>query len=612
VNRELISFSNTVNRLHRFVLIIGVSVLLCAVLSDAKTRVKEWHVGVLQFKGNATFKSGDILELTYLQPSKVFKKERFSEWRLRSDVDIVRRFYRSQGFLENRVRVDSIARDTAKRKVDIVLQITEGPRTAVSRVSVAAADSLFDSLFINKLSLKNGSYLKNTLLNADIQFIKEYLAARGYLDSKVDPSVDIDTAHYLANVVYEIKEGPKIRVDSVKIEGLKKLKSSYVRRELRFKNGDILTSDRIRRSEQNLFRTNLLNSVQIEHEYKSADSVNESGVCDVTVSVTETNFFKLQTGLGYSYYGKDYKYYEGIRGHVKTSYSNLFGLGHQLAFNVEGAFPAQYADVTYSTPWFFNIPLQFASTFYLDRMTTRNLDSAFIRGLELSFNYQANSSLEYVYRVNLQDLMWFKGVDKTESPKTMTQIVGSDIIYDTRNDIVDPSKGMYNLFTIDVAGLIDKNSNRYIKVTDDFQYYWKFGKIIFGSGLHIGLIYAYDSSNQVIPPQEQFSLGGTKILRGYSQDELHIDKGVKVAANLLEIRFPIVWLFRGALFLDAGNVYELPLHKSFIKELKWSAGPGLRVKTPLAIIRMDIGFNFEKNNAFKNQYRLQLDIGQPF
>jgi len=43
-----------------------------------------------------------------------------------------------------------------------------------------------------------------------------------------------------------------------------------------------------------------------------------------------------------------------------------------------------------------------------------------------------------------------------------------------------------------------------------------------------------------------------------------------------EYRFPLVWLFRGAAFLGAGNV-EDRLHFMQIGDFKWAGGGGLRV-----------------------------------
>jgi len=612
VNPELTSFLSIANKVKTIShLLIGCFVLLFFAMPSDAAKNKDWQTGAIQIKGNHTFRSATLFRVTYLKPASFFTKTRFSEWRLRSDVDVIRKFYRSQGFMESKVSVESLIRDTLKMEVNVIISVAEGPRTGINNVYLKATDSIFDSTMISRLSCRKGTFLISNLISKDLKLLKEHLALKGFLDGIVVPDVSIDSSRYLADVTFTVLEGSQVKVGSVKIKGLKKLREKFVNRELNFREGDILTSERIKKSENNLYRTNLLNSVQIDHMLDSTGTLYNRGNAQVAVNVKELDFFKLQLGIGYIYYGKGYEYYEGIRGSLETSYSNLFHLGHQLTLKAEGAFPKQKADLIYRTPWFFGIPLQFASRLYLDRMTTKNLDSALIRGLELSFNYQANAHLEYLYKLDWQDRVWFKGKDNTSAPQKITKILGAEITYDNRDDIIDPSRGVYNLFTIDFAGWLDKNSNRYLKLTNDISFQWKWNSLVLGTGLQLGLIYAYDTTQQVIPPQEQFSLGGTKILRAYEQDEFHIDKGVKFAANLLEIRFPIIWWFNGAFFVDAGNVWELPIKKSYVEGIKWCGGPGLRIKTPIAIARLDLGLKFE-NKPFKDLYRLQVDIGHAF
>ena len=613
VNQELILFLNLVNKPFFRHALFGILCLLC-LFKECSARSKEWHVKTIRFQGNESFSSRNLLGLMYLKPQSLFTKVRFSEWRLRSDVDAIKRFYKSQGFIESKIQIASLKRDTAQAKVFVSLQIIEGPRTTVSSIKIQVADSIIDTSAALKLSTKYGSFLMSSLITRDAEHLENILSNKGFLDGQVNPLIQIDTAHYQAKVQYLVDQGPQIKVGEIKLDGLKKLKSRYILRELKFKRGDVLTSDRIRESEQNLYGTNLLNSVQIEH---SIDSLNQSKCseigtvdCPVTVSVKEADFLKIETGIGYSYFS-NYKLYEGLRASLKTSYSNLFALGHSIAFSTKVSFLEQTGDLTYSTPWFLGVPLTFISKIYLDRLTSKTIDSSLTRGLELSFVYQTNSHLGYNWRLEWEDMVWFKGNDSSAIPKDITKKVGVDIIYDTRNDIVDPSKGTYNFLSADVAGLIDKTTNRYVKVTDNIRFYWDWGGITWASGLQLGVIYAYGPTKQEIPPKEQFKIGGTKILRGFKEDELHVDKGLMLSANLIEMRFPIFWWFKGAVFADVGNVYQIPSRLKMFKDLRWCVGPGIRLKTPLAIIRMDVGFKLFRHKG-ESLYEPQIEIGQPF
>ena len=69
--------------------------------------------------------------------------------------------------------------------------------------------------------------------------------------------------------------------------------------------------------------------------------------------------------------------------------------------------------------------------------------------------------------------------------------------------------------------------------------------------------------------------------------------GIPTGGNALlvfneEMRFPMFWRFRGVGFFDAGNVFEKAGDLSF-GGLRAGTGVGLRVVTPFALLRVDLG-----------------------
>ena len=96
---------------------------------------------------------------------------------------------------------------------------------------------------------------------------------------------------------------------------------------------------------------------------------------------------------------------------------------------------------------------------------------------------------------------------------------------------------------------------------------------------------------------------------------MHAQSGTILAtANLLEMRFPLFWWINGALFADAGilrNSGDSKSPDSIINEIRWTAGPGLRVDTPLAILRFDFGFKLNRR-AGESLTQWHLDVGQSF
>jgi outer membrane translocation and assembly module TamA len=68
-------------------------------------------------------------------------------------------------------------------------------------------------------------------------------------------------------------------------------------------------------------------------------------------------------------------------------------------------------------------------------------------------------------------------------------------------------------------------------------------------------------------------------------------------------------LFKGVAFVDAGNTF-LNASRVSLADLKVGAGWGLRLATPFALIRFDVGYPM--NNGPEHRPRYYFSIGQAF
>ncbi|MEO5789145.1 BamA/TamA family outer membrane protein, partial [Gelidibacter sp.] len=227
----------------------------------------------------------------------------------------------------------------------------------------------------------------------------------------------------------------------------------------------------------------------------------------------------------------------------------------------------------------------------------------------------------------------------------------------TYNEMIDGQKThqMYVNFALDVAGnsislLAKKHEGgapktvfgseyaQYAKADLDFHYHLNFGKQqTIAARLFAGYGLAYGNSD-VIPFVKQYYAGGPYSVRAfkirslgpgtYNADEdvnnptgQNFDKtgNIRLEANL-EYRFPIYSFFKGAIFADAGNIWnskENPTFggkdkftSNFINELGMGAGVGLRVDIQSFVIRFDLAAPFHDPSLPKKQ-RFNFDIANP-
>jgi outer membrane protein insertion porin family len=186
--------------------------------------------------------------------------------------------------------------------------------------------------------------------------------------------------------------------------------------------------------------------------------------------------------------------------------------------------------------------------------------------------------------------------------------------------------------------------NQYIKVENEVRFFHKLSagtKIAARVMAGIGLPYG---NSTILPYSQQFFIGGPNSLRGFrarsvgpgSVDGSVLNGGfiadqsgdIKLEANL-EYRAKLFSIVYGALFADAGNVWNAKPHQaggtfgpSFYKQLAVDAGFGLRFDASILVLRTDLGFPLLKpwadatgsrsiSPSFKNAI-FNLAIGYPF
>ncbi|TYB78687.1 translocation and assembly module lipoprotein TamL [Bizionia myxarmorum] len=226
----------------------------------------------------------------------------------------------------------------------------------------------------------------------------------------------------------------------------------------------------------------------------------------------------------------------------------------------------------------------------------------------------------------------------------------------TYNEMIDGQKKhqIYFKFKFDVAGntvgLFGKDQGpdktktflgfeyaQYAKADVDFHYHLNLGKEqLIAARVFGGYGLAYGNSD-VIPFVKQYYSGGPYSVRAFNirslgpgtydpdadivEGEVYFDKtgNIRLEANL-EYRFPIISFLKGAVFADAGNIWnskENPIYngkdkfsKNFISELGMGAGIGLRVDIQSFVIRFDLAAPFHDPSLPKGE-RFNFDVGSP-
>lgn len=196
--------------------------------------------------------------------------------------------------------------------------------------------------------------------------------------------------------------------------------------------------------------------------------------------------------------------------------------------------------------------------------------------------------------------------------------------------------------------------SQFIKIENEFRHYLKLSQDSqLASRIIVGAGFAYGNSREM-PFIKQFFIGGTNSLRAFRARSIgpgSYDGSATTSSFLAdqsgdlklefntEYRAKIYGLVKGALFLDAGNIWlmnnnpEKPgaqFSKKFLNELAVGAGAGLRFDFSFLILRTDFAFpirkpylpdgqrwvldqiNFGNGSWRKENLVFNLAIGYPF
>ena len=223
----------------------------------------------------------------------------------------------------------------------------------------------------------------------------------------------------------------------------------------------------------------------------------------------------------------------------------------------------------------------------IEQQRIRLTDNDFI--LATNFNFTKTS------RKDLQDNDFYTFRTKVESAGTLLTLI-SEV-----GNIPKNSNGNYEIFNLEYS--------EYIKSEFDFIKHWSLGKSsIFAMRSFFGIAIPYGNSN-TIPFSKSYFAGGSNDNRAWQPYNLgpgsssfsndFNEANMKIALSG-EYRFLISGKWGGALFADAGNIWNVldavtydPAKFDSIKDLSEIAlgtGFGLRYDISFFVVRVDVGF----------------------
>ena len=594
--------------------------LTFTVSEGGPSKIKE-----IRITGNQNFSEGTLKDQFNLDVggwlSWYTKSDRYSRTKLNADLEALRSYYLSRGFLEFRIDSTQVAISPDKQDISVAINVTEGERFVVSGVKLEGNYLGKEDEFKALVKIGLGQpYNAETVAETNKAFT-DYFGKFGFAFAHVDARPEIDRLTNRVTFVLIAEPSRRAYVRRINVAGNNRTRDEVVRREFRQLESAWYDGDKIKLSRDRVDRLGFFTEVNIETQEVPATTDQ----VDLTVNVVEKPTGSVSLGAGFSSTEKVALSF-GIR------QENAFGSGNYLATEVNTSKYNRTIVISTTDPYF--TPEGISRTIDIFHRTTRpylgdlNAYSLVNSGAGVRFGVPFSEIDTVYFGANLEQTSIRPGNNLPNAYVEYMQQFGytSNSLpltigwaRDGRDSALVPTRGILQRFNSDLSASGDA---RYVRTNYQIQQYTPLTKK-YTLALNADLGWGQGLSNRPYPLFKNYFVGGLGSVRGFQQSTL----GPSDSTNSLYLGGPKKIVLNAELmapFPGAGNDRTLRLfaftdvgrafgenEKINLNELRSSIGVGLSWISPMGPLRFSYALPMKRQVADKIQ-RLQFQIGTSF
>ena len=578
-------------------------------------------ISSVKFIGNSRVTTSELLDITQLKAGEYFSRSRVE--------DAQRRLLATGKFSE--VKPDA---QVANGKMALSFEVVENP--IVKSIVITGNHAIPTSTIMSALTTKPGSVQNYNNLREDRDKILGLYQAEGYtLVNITDMSTD-ENGTLRISIVEGIVRKIEVKKMVTKQKGNRrtpnddvlKTKDYVIDREIEIQPGKIFNVKEYDATVDNLMRLGIFKNVKYEARSISGDP---EGI-DLILLIDEDRTAELQGGVAY---GSE----TGFLGTLSLKDSNWRGKGQEFGFTFEKSnknytgFALDFYDPwikdTDRVSWGWGA----YKTNYGDEDSElfHEIDTVGFRvnigkGLWKDFRLSIGTKVEYIKEKHQDGRLRQANNGKwyyKDSKNKWHEIEGVDdkywlwsiypyISYDTRNNYLNPTSGLYGKFQIEVGHAGGYKAGNFGNVTLELRAYHKglFKKNTFAYKVVGGV--ASNSTKE----SQKFWVGGGNSLRGYDGGFF---RGSQKLVATIENRTQINDIIGFVVFADAGRAWKQngrdPSYtrdnSHFGHNIGTTAGVGIRLNTPIGPLRFDFGWPVG-NKMDDDGMKFYFNMGQSF
>lgn len=577
-------------------------------------------ISSVKFTGNSRVATSELLDITQLKAGEYFSRSRVE--------DAQRRLLATGKFSE--VRPDA---QVANGKMALSFAVVENP--IVKSIVITGNHTIPTSTIMSALTTKPGSVQNYNNLREDRDKILGLYQAEGYtLVNITDMSTDENGTLHIS-IVEGIVKKIEVKKMVTKQKGNRrtpnddvlKTKDYVIDREIEIQPGKIFNVKEYDATVDNLMRLGIFKNVKYEARSIPGDP---EGI-DLILLIDEDRTAELQGGVAY---GSE----TGLMGTLSLKDSNWRGKNQQFGFTFEKSnkdytgFALDFYD-----PWIkdtdrvswgwgaYKTDYGDEDSILFHEIDTVGFKVNIGKGLGKNFTLSLGTKVEYIKEKHEDGKLRKANNDKWyyKEKNKWREIEGVDdkywlwsiypyISYDTRNNYLNPTSGLYAKWQVEGGHAGGYKSGNFGNTTLELRTYHK--------GLFKNNTFAYKvvggiASNSTKESQK-FWVGGGNSLRGYDGGFF---KGSQKLVATIENRTQLNDIIGIVVFADAGRAWKQngrdPSYtrdnKDFGHNIGTTAGVGIRLNTPIGPLRFDFGWPVG-NKMDDDGMKFYFNMGQSF
>jgi outer membrane protein assembly complex protein YaeT len=620
-----------------------------------------------ELSGNASIASPELAPLILTKAGMPF-----SESTLGSDISRIQSYYRQRGFSGVKVssQIDQRELKSGTAVVRVRLVIAEGLKSMIDSVQFKGNTAVDNGTLRQIVDSMPGHAYFEPQLTADADTIALMYLNRGYQEVSVQPVPRATGDGSQVELTFAIQEGPQILVDHVLVVGNQRTRRETILREVQLKSGQPLSQQEEDETRARLTALGLFRRVDISY----LQLPGQQGHRDVIITVEEAPVTTIGYGGGLEG-GKRLvrssetseaieEFQIAPRGFFEVSRRNLFGKDRSLnlftsvSFRPRGLGAAPTANALTSDGGYgFNEYIA-RVTYGERRLLGTDADATITAGLEQgvrsSFDFNRRiASATIMRRISRTLFSGRLGVDHTRLlniksnfaaqpeidrlfPQVRLSSVSSSLIRDTRNDSIDPNTGSLIGADAELAARAIGSQVGFFKSFLQTFAYRQLSRTntVLVLGARVGLAAGFPREVvrggetvivDDIPASKRFYAGGDTTVRGFVFERLGTPETIDPSGfprgghGLIvlngELRIPVRGVLGAVAFVDGGNVFR-NVEEIDLGQLRGAVGFGLRYRSPVGPIRVDLGFKLDRRVLPTGQRErptaLHISLGQAF